>query len=153
MNTLEKLYDIAHKSGINIIDAHFSDTKKAACMTSGMFENKNIVIDKAQIDSYVEEVIILAEEVGHYETLGVYMILATKTMSIARCNRLKYEAWAKRWSVREILPPEEIQEALNCGCHNDCEMAEYCNVTPDFVRYAFQYYSQKRVKFKYRWYT
>lgn len=138
MTKLEKLYGFAHGSNINIVDAKFSQTKKAACMGNGAY--KNIIMDKSAITSTNEEASILAEEIGHFETGALYTIQATYNMPIARSNRIKYEAKAKRWAITNYLPVDEIEKAVSHAAGDKYLAAEYCQVTAEFLDKAVEHY-------------
>ena len=137
MSKLDRLYGSAFASNINIVNGHFSKTKKAVCLASKTA--KNIVMDMSAIHTQAEELTILAEEVGHFETGALYVISSTYNTAVARSNRVKYEAQAKRWAIKEVLPLSEIKFAIaNAG--NDWEAAEHCGVTVEFYREAVEYY-------------
>lgn len=145
MNKLDTLYNTASQNDIQVINVHFSDTKKAACMCGDCF--KVIILDRHRIIDVIEETELLAEEVGHFETGALYIINATYNTPLGTSNRMKYEARAKQWAIREILPPEALQEAMyNVG--GDYNMiAEYCGVSPESVYKAIEYYKSKRISF------
>ena len=138
MTKLDKLYGFAHSGDINIINAKFSQTKKAACMSSGIY--KNIIMDKSAIVSANEEVGILAEEIGHYATGALYSIKATYNTPIARSNRIKYEAKARRWAITSCLPVDEIEKAVSHAAGDKYLAAEYCQVTVEFLDNAVEHY-------------
>lgn len=145
LSPLEKLYDKALESNISIYKFHVSKTKKAACLHNDGY--KAIALDKPRIESAAEEKVLLAEELGHYETGSIYLIEATYNTPLARANRENGEAKARRYATKETLAPAEIQKAIDSGCYNDYEIAEYCDVPIDFLRDAFKYYRQKCVLF------
>lgn len=85
LTRLECLYDEAVNSHIEIIDHHYSDTKKGACLYDENYY-KVIALDKPAIESVDEECTVLAEELAHYDTGSLYFLDATYNMPIYRSN-------------------------------------------------------------------
>jgi hypothetical protein len=141
------MYTIAFDQDINIINAHFSQTKKAACMHRG--NHKNIILDKKAIDSKSEEGILLSEEIGHYETHALYMIRSSFNTPCERSNRMKYEGMAKNWAYEHYLPSKEIQKGINYGGADVYLVAEYCDVTVEFLHKAINYHKSKGIEFEF----
>lgn len=138
MTALERLHDIVYESGINIVDSHFSATKKAACLCDR--DCKLIIMDMEQIPTIAEETAILSEEVGHHKTGSLSMINATFNMPIRRINQIKGEGMAKRWAIKYVLPFDDLREAISCGYRETEELAEYLNLPQWFVENAVHYY-------------
>jgi len=149
MTKLERLEDIAYRRGIKIHDFSFSKTKKACCFyeMGEDFEYKAILLDKSRIKSRAEEALLLAEEVGHFETHSLYLIEATSNTPAARSSRRKYEAQAKRWGVKYLVSKSQIQEAFDSGYVMDYEIAEFCGVDLGTLRKAMEFYRQENVVF------
>lgn len=147
MNKLETLYEFAYDTGTTIVSRTFSNTKRAACMY--IKPVKLIVLDVPAIKSWAEEMVLLAEEVGHYETGGLYMIETTHNLPIARSNRIKCEGLAMRWAYSYCLPPEEIERGVAYGLDDDWQVAEYCQVTVDFLHRAIEYHRSCGVVFSF----
>ncbi|MCL2362379.1 MAG: hypothetical protein FWC73_11280 [Defluviitaleaceae bacterium] len=135
---LEQLEELAHQNKIHIHDYHFSETKKAACMRHEDY--KAIALDRSAIESAAEESVLLAEEVGHYETGSLYLIESTYNSPIARSNRNKFEAHARRWAFEKLLSPEEIEKGMRVNCGDVWLAAEYCQVTVDFLIQTIEHY-------------
>ena len=146
MNKLDNVYAFADECSIDIVDDKFSNTKKAVCMH--ITPDKVIFIDKPSVESDCEEVSILAEEIGHFETGALYIITSTHNTPIARANRIKYEAKARHWAFKKYLPPHEIAQAIEHEGSDDYAIAEYCSVTVCFLRDAIEYYQSLGVKFE-----
>ena len=139
LTPLERLEQMAHNKNITIYDYHIDNVCKGACCQIGNI--KAIALDKKTMASEAEETEILAEEIGHYETGALYKIDATINSPISRSNIIKFEAQAKQWSYRELLPFQSIQSAIDMyRIDNIEELAEYFNLLPDFVSEALNYY-------------
>ena len=147
MDKVTKLYAKAFEADINIFNEYFHKTKKAACLHKRPF--KNILIDKSKIESTCEEGILLAEEIGHYETGALYLMEDTFNMPVARSNRIKCEARAKHWSYEHYLSSDEIIHAIKSIGWNENEVAEQCEVTVEFLYRAIEYYATKGIYFKF----
>jgi len=149
LTKLEHLENLAYKRDIHIHNFTFSKTKKAACYheLDGVSEYKAILLDKPNIQNDIEKILLFAEEIGHFETHSLYLIEATANSPIARSNRLKHEAKAKRWAIKYLIPKNEIQRAFDNHCKTDCEVAEYCDVDLDTLYKAIEIYQQENVKF------
>jgi len=148
MNKLEYLYEFAAENSICIVNDTFSKTKKAACIH--LKPDKLIVLDIAAIESKAEETVLLAEECGHYETGSLYIIEATYNTAVARSNRIKYEAMAKRWTYKNFLKPDEIETAFRLeGSFGEDAVAAHCGVPVDFLRKAVEYYRSTGVVFSF----
>ena len=149
ISEIESLEDEIYNDGIDVIDAHFSPTKKAACLHKEDVY-KAIVIDMSAIDGHAEEFCVLAEEYSHYEAGMLYFLEATINMPNDESNRLYCEAQAKRHKILKYLPFERIQEAVDSGCNNEYELAEEVGRTVEFVLEAIEFYERKGLRLKVR---
>jgi len=101
---------------------------------------KSIALDKKEIKSKIEETEILAEELGHYETGGLYAIEATYNQQLKQNNIIYFEAKAKKWKIKRLLPYFELQKALNKGIHEVYALSEYFNLSEIFIKDAINLY-------------
>jgi len=148
MTKLEALYEFADDNAIDIINGAFSQTKKAACLH--LKPDKLIVLDVAAMESKAEEVAILCEEIGHFETGALYVINSTYNTKIARNNRIKYEAQARHWAYNKCCTPCEIETAFKQeGVYGESAVAEYCQVTVGFLHKAIEYHRSCGVTFSF----
>jgi len=138
MTKLEALYDMAYTKGIHIHDWSLGSSKKAFAMR--MPGTDTIALDRLRIESSYEESILVAEELGHYETDNLYHLVAGFNTPLARTNRIKGEAKARQWAIEHLLSLDEIHKALEHGCKDINEIAEFCQVTPEFLLHAVEYY-------------
>jgi len=145
MTKLDTLYEFAEDNAIDIVNGSFSKTKKAACVH--LKPDKLIVLDIAAIKTKDETVSILSEEIGHFETGGLYVINSTYNTQIARNNRIKYEAQARHWAYKYCLSPDEIEDAVVGALGDEYLAAEHCQVTMEFLHNAIGYYRSMGVEF------
>lgn len=140
-DTLDMLYDEANDNNIDIVDYHFSDTKKAMCIHE---ENcfKAIALDKPQITSTAEEKTLLCEELSHYETGNLYFIEATADMPNGKVNKMIHEARTKHHAIKKYLPFDKLRDTLHSGYTEIYEIADYLELTESFVKSAITYYTK-----------
>lgn len=110
-------------------------------------KEKNLPISKGRIKgnriaikkdiSTTEKGCVLAEELGHYYTT-VGNILDQNLTS----NR-KQEQIARLWSYNKLIGLRGIISSYNAGCTNKYEMAEFLNVTVEFLEEAIKKYTDK----------
>lgn len=77
---------------------------------------------------------LLAHELGHCETGCTYTEDATREY-IGRC-----EYRANKWAYNQLMPPCEIKEAISNGMTTVWELAEYFDVSCEFMQKALEYY-------------
>jgi uncharacterized protein (DUF433 family) len=81
---------------------------------------------------------ILAEEVGHHVTTSGDITDQTTVPNVKR------EQIAKCWAYECLVSPECIVEALQAGARSVHELAEYMDVTDDFLINALEYLKLKK---------
>lgn len=131
MNIYERLEDEACRDGIDIIDYNFDSDK-----IKGLYCDGVIGISKS-INNMAERTCILAEELGHHHTSAGNIIDQTKTE-----NR-KQEQRARMWAYNRQIGLNGIVNAYKRGCRNIHEVAEYLDVTEEFLKDALEAYRSK----------
>ncbi len=96
-----------------------------------------IGIDPFEIETTAEERVHLAHEIGHCETLSFYNIYSSLDI------REKHEEKADRWAVSRLIPACELAAAIKCGYCETWSLAEFFDVTEDFIRKAIRIYKVK----------
>lgn len=127
---LNKLYDIAEKENINIID--FKMQNKA--IIGRLNNNYTIGINYSNIDNSYEEKTILAEELGHYYCNALY------SSSYSNIEISKTEFRATKWAFKMLIPYPKLKELANKGYKYYYEFAEELGVTEDLIEKAYNYY-------------
>ena len=145
MTKLEKLIDYAHQKNIDVYDTYSQSERKGACIACGI--GSMIAINRRIVEDMPDKLCTFAEEIGHIETKAMLPVADYIHPAINRQNKLKNEAKAMQFSFWAILPPHEIQSALDDGCTCDEQIAEFCEVKPQFVREAVEYYATKGYTF------
>lgn len=97
---------------------------------------KAILINKS-ITTSTEKHCMLAEELGHYYTSCGNIIDQSDVL-----NR-KHEKRARNWAYNKLIPLDKLVDAYHKGVRNRYELADYLDVTEEFLQQALQYYQQK----------
>lgn len=130
MTAYEELLQEAEDNNIEVIEFTFRGTNK------GMYADSTIAIRK-DIETTAERKCILAEELGHFHA-NTGNITDLKPIQ----NR-KQEGQARKWSYEKLVPLKSLIRASCSGCMNIYELAEYLDVTEDFLKDALKYYERK----------
>lgn len=102
----------------------------------GRIKGNRIAIRK-DLSTSAEKACVLAEELGHYYT-STGDILDQSNVA----NR-KQELHAHIWAYNRIIGLSGIVSAHKAGCTNSYEVAEYLEVTEEFLLEAIQCYRNK----------
>lgn len=131
---LNKLYDIAEKENIKIYDWYIEDCD-GICLN---YDKINaIALNYDELGTYIEEKCTLAEELGHY-----YMD-ATYSLSSGYETRSRQEYRAKKWSYTTLVPFKKLKEAIKKGLTEIYQLAEYFDVTVEFMANCIEFYKSK----------
>lgn len=132
MNNYEKLLDRAEKENIRVIEQYdFSEGRIKALYCDGTVAlNRNIATQS-------EKACILAEELGHYYTSSGNILDQSKVQ-----NR-KQELHARLWAYNQKIGLSGLVNAYRHGCQNSFEIAEYLEVTEQFLSDAVSAYRSK----------
>ena len=124
----EMLLDEAHQNGLTV-------KEKSLKYNNGRIKGKRIAI--RQDMNTTQKTCILAEELGHhYTTVGNIL----DQTNVSNC---KQEQRARMWAYNKMIGLIGIINAFNNGCRNLYEMANYLNVTEDFLQEALEGYRRK----------
>lgn len=97
----------------------------------------NKVAIRQDIETTVQKTCVLAEELGHHCT-SVGDILDQTNVQ----NR-KQEFRARMWAYNEMVGLMDIVRAFHHGCRSTYEVAEYLEVTEEFLNDALNAYRDK----------
>lgn len=131
MNIYEHLEEEACRDGIDIIDYEFESKK-----IKGLYCDNTIGINK-NIETVTEKTCILAEELGHHHTSVGCILDQTDNR-----NR-KQERQARLWAYNKMIGLTGLINAFEYGCRNQHEVAEYLNVTEEFLADCIACYRDK----------
>lgn len=93
-----------------------------------------IGIDKSVQDGGVQERVHMLHELGHCITGSFY------NRHAAIDCRQRHENRADKWAVKQLIPVDELDEAIADGHTEIWDLAEHFGVTEDFIRKAVCYY-------------
>lgn len=131
MTEYEKLLDDADKQHVIVTEKFdLSDTR-----LKGLYCDAFIAIDKNLTEA--DKACVLAEELGHHATTYGNIIDQSSVM-----NR-KQERRARVWAYYLMLQFEDIIRAYEHGCQSRYDIAEYLNISEEFLQDATNYYKDK----------
>ena len=125
----EALLDEAHQEGLVV-------KEKPLKYNNGRIKGKKIAI-RQDLDTNAEKTCVLAEELGHHHT-SVGNILDMDDIR----NR-KQERQARLWGYNKLIGLRGIIRAYEAGCQNCHEIAEFLDVTEEFLLDCIETYRDK----------
>lgn len=131
MNKLEKLEQDAFEDNVKVHDYYLGEES-----LRGIYVNGNVAINTS-VNNSIEKACVLAEELGHHHT-SVGNILDMDLTG----NR-KQERQARIWAFNKLIGLTGIVEAFEHGCQSRYEMAEYLDVTEEFLEECVACYRNK----------
>ncbi len=129
---LKKLYDIAEKENINIINFKMKNKAIIGCVN----KNYSIGLNYSIIKNSSEEKTILAEELGHYYCNALY------NSNYSNTEISKKEFRATKWAFNSLVPLKKLKELYEEGCRYPYEFAEELGVTEELIEKVYNYYSE-----------
>ena len=127
----EKLLDDADKQHVIVTEKFdLSDTR-----LKGLYCDAFIAIDKNLTEA--DKACVLAEELGHHATTYGNIIDQSSVM------KRKQERRARVWAYYLMLQFEDIIRAYEHGCQSRYDIAEYLNISEEFLQDAINYYKDK----------
>lgn len=130
MNTYERLQEEACEDGIEVVDYTFESDRIKGLYCDG------VVAIKKDMDS-TQKACTLAEEMGHHHT-SVGNIIDMESAQ----NR-KQERQARLWAYNKQIGLIGLVRAFEHGCQNRFEIAEYLEVTEEFLEECIECYRNK----------
>lgn len=130
MNSYERLVDFAENIGIEVVEKHFKSSAKGLC------KGNKVGISKA-IDSTVEKRCILAEEIAH----SLYTV--GNILDQNNLFNIKQEEYARKQAYEALLPLPLLIDAWHQGVTSQHELAEYLEVTEEFLLSSLCHYQKK----------
>ncbi len=128
--TLNKLYDIAEENNIIVYDFSLNPVKSMSVPGA-------IGIDSKHIETKAEERVCLAHELAHCVQSAFYTGCSPFEL------RERYEYRADKWAIQKLIPFDRLSDALSKGIKTIWELAEYFEVTEDYIKKALKLYEEK----------
>lgn len=131
MNLYERLENEAYKDGIDVISCDFDSSR-----IKGLYCNGTIGINNS-IYTTTEKSCVLAEELGHhYTSVG-------DIIDLSDVQNRKQERQARLWAYNKQIGLYGLIRAFQHGCTSLHEIAEYLEVTEQFLHEAIECYRNK----------
>lgn len=118
----------------NIVVDHFALSRREALSIMTPDGACYVAIDPRRVKSEHDERNKLAHELGHCMTGAFY-----NAYSDYDC-RQRHENRADKWAIRQMIPVDELDDAIALGCTEIWQLAEYFDVPEPFIRKAVCYY-------------
>lgn len=128
------LFKIADDQGIEVV---YSSLPKVLSASAQCGESCMVGLDYSLLWGGVAEREHLAHELGHCCSGAFYNLYSPHDI------RAKHEARANRWAIRQLVPPRDIVAALEHGCCEAWQMAEYIGVSPELLSNALELYREE----------
>lgn len=129
INTYEALLDEASDIGLTV-------KEKPLKYNNGRIKGSRIAI-RQDITTTTEKSCVLAEELGHHETSVGNII------DMASAANRKQERQARLWAYNKQIGLIGLVRAFEHGCQNRFEIAEYLEVTEEFLEECIECYRNK----------
>ena len=127
--TYETLLDEAYSNNIRV-----KENYKFKSNSKGLINNNIIAISDTLSTSF-ERACVMAEELGHhYTSVG-------KIIDLNSLDNSKQEQKARLWSYNKLIGLIGIVDAFEAGCLNSYEIANFLNVTEEFLQEAIERYT------------
>jgi len=130
MTLLELLLDEMGQHSIEVHERPMNPSIK------GLYGDNIIWLNQGLTPSAVKTC-VLAEEMGHYHTSSGNILDQTKV------GNLKQEKRARNWAYEKLIPLQSLVEASKEGVRNQYELAEFLEITEEFLEHAIDHYKEK----------
>lgn len=127
----ESLLTQAKKDGIDIIEYKFKNEN-----LKGLYID-NVITLNSYIKTNAEKACVLAEELGHHYTSSGDILDQNNIINV------RQEKLARGWGYERLVPITSLLESFWAGIKNQHELAEYLEVTEEFLQKALNYYKDK----------
>lgn len=129
MTIYEELLEEANNSGLVV-------REKALSSSDGLIYKNRIAISD-RLETSVEKACVLAEEIGHYHTA------VGDIVDLQNIENLKQEQKGRLHGYNRMIGLRGIIDAFNAGCQSRHEIAEFLEVTEEFLQEAIDCYRDK----------
>ncbi|MBO5004206.1 MAG: ImmA/IrrE family metallo-endopeptidase [Clostridia bacterium] len=129
---LNKLYDVAAKENISIIDFRMKNKAIIELIDKEYY----IGLNYSKIVHSTEEKELLAEELGHYYTNTLY----NHNYSNEEIRKREYRA--NKWKLKALVPYSKLKELYEKGIRCTYEFAEELGVSENLINTAYNYYKE-----------
>ncbi|MDW4081684.1 ImmA/IrrE family metallo-endopeptidase [Staphylococcus saprophyticus] len=114
---------------------NITETNILPSFQSGMYYNNQIYINNNRSEAVKLET--LAEEIAHHKL--TYGDITDQT----KFNNRKFEGYARRYAMEQIISLQGIVDAFKNDCHNLYDLALFFEVSKSYVLDAIEHYKMK----------
>ena len=139
MSILYRLYDEIEKMD-NLYLYYYKVGKPSVIIEEDW--QYGIFLDLSEIKTLGEEIVCLAHELAHAKTGTTHKVYSP--LQLVSKNEYK----ANKQAVHDVIPYNELIDAFDEGVVERWELAEYFDVTEDFISKAIEIYSNEGKSFK-----
>lgn len=132
MVQIPELYREAQQSHIEILRYPLEKTGSMSVMLPE--GDCFIGMDDRVLDGSIQERVHLTHELGHCVTGAFYNIYAKAD------TRLRHENRADKWSIRRLIPLDQLDDAIASGYTELWQLADFFGVTETLMKKAICYY-------------
>lgn len=129
MTIYEELLEEASNNGLVV-------REKALSSSDGLIYKNRIAISD-RLETSAEKACVLAEEIGHYYTA------VGDIVNLQNIENLKQEQKGRLHGYNRMIGLRGIIDAFNAGCQSRHEIAEFLEVTEEFLQEAINCYRDK----------
>lgn len=131
MNKLEKLEQDAFERNIKVHHYYLGESD-----LKGLYMDGNIALNTS-LETNAERSCTLAEEIGHHETT------VGDITDMTYVKNRKQERHARFWAYNDQIGLRKLIDAYEVGCKGRYEIAEYLEVTEEFLQECIDCYRDK----------
>ena len=95
-----------------------------------------VFMDFDTIETAAEETVLVAHEGGHISTGSTHQV--NSPYEIIK----QHENHADKWAIKKLIPKDELDKAVSEGHTEVWDLADYFNVTEEFIRKAVCWYTR-----------
>lgn len=146
MRELTDIYKWFEKESIMVFDRQLpfsNEQSKAVTIRLRSSGITGVFVDHGRMDTAAEEAVALLHEGGHCATGTNHSIVSPFDLIE------KHEYKADKWAVQDAVSQEELTAARRAGYREIYELAEYFNLTEDFMRKVVCWYDHGNLDVEY----
>ena len=141
MNKYEELLQDASDDNVRVYESFdLNGDDDVTDKIDGLYIDGNIALDK-DLQTSAEKVCVLSEELGHHHTSFGNII------DMQDIQNIKQERKARVWAYDKLIGLTGLIRAYERHCQSQYEVAEYLNVTEEFLCEALNYYRARYGEF------
>ena len=133
LNHLEQMEQFAHENNISLFIDSLPKEMSGFYYRNVKYGIRSITLSN-NLDTTAEKICILAEELEHFISTPEDLFVASHSV------REKYEKMARFCAVKRLMPFEKLINAKLLSINNSFELADYLNITVDFLQAGIKAY-------------